>query len=511
MNTSINYVIACWSGDRRGKTPNFEKDNLYYIRNHIDSLKELKHNLTQITVVIPFNPYQSVEYSRYIDNLPKKIQHADVVVIYKENYGQSYGSYSRTYEKYRKQFDYYIFIEDDYVFVQNNFDQILVSLHGEKSKCGYLCSLVLNTHGRHAALSNGIASSDTLEIIFDKYGKLPHSHLGGKEEGYDTGPQLDFSFSFFAVNTQIYDTTHVYRAPYNHMGKLFIHAEQNKQDLIVPIQFRERLASLLPDIPDIPKKSADLYIDESKILILLLYYNRPNMVKTALKSIKDLNYTSWELAFIDDGSEKVGKPIVEEVLKDSLDKVKFYRSDDKTQDKLDRGGSLVGEYMNLAIEKSDANICIMLCDDDALEKDYFTNLNKWFKDHPNKMYCYSHVILFDPFSENPDTIDPISKIHVPSLAKWGKPAESDRFKNFWNKTKEINCANQVDAAQVAWRKNCQAGFPSPRTKNLDAIFYSQLYNQHGKAPFSGFFGQYKGIYSDALDTRSKVYQPKDVE
>jgi len=98
-----------------------------------------------------------------------------------------------------------------------------------------------------------------------------------------------------------------------------------------------------------------------------------------------------------------------------------------------------------------------------------------------------------------------TSIYIPSLR-----IESDRLRNFWNKTGKINCTNQVDASQVAWRRCVKAKFPFPLTKNLDALFYNELCQHYGTALFTGFISQYKGIYSDALDTRADIYHPKDL-
>ena len=59
-------------------------------------------------------------------------------------------------------------------------------------------------------------------------------------------------------------------------------------------------------------------MEQLKFLILLFYYNRPEMVKNALQSINESTYTNFTIAFIDDGSEHEGKPIVHEILKPEL-------------------------------------------------------------------------------------------------------------------------------------------------------------------------------------------------
>ena len=48
-----------------------------------------------------------------------------------------------------------------------------------------------------------------------------------------------------------------------------------------------------------------------KILILLLYFERPNLVRNALRSVRqaDRHHQDWELAVIDDGSRAPALPI----------------------------------------------------------------------------------------------------------------------------------------------------------------------------------------------------------
>ena len=117
-----------------------------------------------------------------------------------------------------------------------------------------------------------------------------------------------------------------------------------------------------------------------KFLILLFYYNRPKMVLNALTSINKLSYKNIEIAFIDDGSDHPGEPVAREHLKPSiLKKVKFYNTNDTIKQKIDRGGSEFGKLANEAVKNSDADIVLMLCDDDALFSDYLDYLNRFYK------------------------------------------------------------------------------------------------------------------------------------
>lgn len=220
-----------------------------------------------------------------------------------------------------------------------------------------------------------------------------------------------------------------------------------------------------------------------KVLILLTYYNRPKMVKNALNSIKESTYKNWELAVVDDGSMFEAKPVVEKMFnEEELSKTKFYNTHDTVENKKERG-SIFGSFFNIAMSESDADLVIMLCDDDALYPDYLENSVKYFTDNPEEKYCYSHVIQFNPLVED---------YH-------GK----EKTDIFMNKTWDIDPANNVDASQVCWKRELSVGedavlFPYPQTKNLDASFYGGLFKKIGVCKYSGFISQYKGMHEHQL-------------
>ena len=136
---------------------------------------------------------------------------------------------------------------------------------------------------------------------------------------------------------------------------------------------------------------------ELKFLILLFYYNRPKMVLNALNSINKLSYKKFEVAFIDDGSDNPGEPIVRETLKPSfLKKVTFYNTNDTVKAKIERGGSNFGKLANEAVKNSDADIVLMLCDDDALFSDYLNYLNRFYLFNQRINYAYCKLKYYDP-------------------------------------------------------------------------------------------------------------------
>jgi len=120
------------------------------------------------------------------------------------------------------------------------------------------------------------------------------------------------------------------------------------------------------------------------------------MVSNALTSIKKLNYDNWHLAFIDDNSKLPGEPIVKNYLKNYLNKITFYNTNSISTTER----SYMGYFMNEAIKNLGCDLAIILCDDDALHPDYFTNLEDWFNKNHNYNYCYSNLILYNPLIEN---------------------------------------------------------------------------------------------------------------
>lgn len=246
---------------------------------------------------------------------------------------------------------------------------------------------------------------------------------------------------------------------------------------------------------------------DKKILILLFYYNRPNQVRVTLESIKDHEYTNWELYFIDDGSEDPGEPIVREILSEYMDKITCVNTKDTIETKIARNkeqGAIFGKYAQEAVENSDADYVLMLCDDDALYPAYLKNLNNYYQENPDVVYAYSHIHIYDPVLTSIKNNPPFVDHHL-------------------NKTGSVKPFYNLDASQVSWnRKKCvDAGikFRYPLTVNFDAELFLQMQTSFGECKFTGFIGQYKamdmGGYKDQLSYRMgrrliNVGTPEDV-
>ncbi len=227
-----------------------------------------------------------------------------------------------------------------------------------------------------------------------------------------------------------------------------------------------------------------------KILILMSYYQRPILVRKALASVLKAHelHQNWELAFGDDGSKIPGRPIVEEMLKDHLSKVSFVQSDMTFEDKIQQG-LILGKLANAAIRSTDADLALILCDDDVLVPDYMKNLSEFFVNNPDVLYCHSKLFIYNPLQNsdwNPDS-------------KYNKWADQ-----------QVCPVNNLDASQVAWRLSCckvhgawfaestKAVEGKPWIKDTDKSFFENLYAKCGPSHPTGFFGQCKGIHDHQL-------------
>lgn len=227
-----------------------------------------------------------------------------------------------------------------------------------------------------------------------------------------------------------------------------------------------------------------------KIQILLMYYERPNIVKNALNSIKEMNYEDWELVFLDDGSVVAGEPIVRDILKNSLHKVRFFNTNDILEDKNKRGESHIGLFMNYAIVTSDAEITLILCDDDAITPEYFNNINRFYTENPDKVWAYCHVTGYNPLTQD---------FHKVS-------ATPNEWLNRYTMPVNPSCA--LDSSQISWRTRCTKKegiyLPFPLTCGLDADLFLKMQTKYGPCSFLGSVGQYKAIFSDQMSTRGKI-------
>lgn len=227
-----------------------------------------------------------------------------------------------------------------------------------------------------------------------------------------------------------------------------------------------------------------------KFLVLLFYYERPELLRRALESVKNSAYKNWDLCVIDDGTNKPGLSVIDDCFSHEerlLHRINYIQTFDSEERKYARGGSQFGEYANIAIKISDADVVLMLCDDDLLMPNYMDDLSRFYQENPGVKYSYSHLRFYDPTLGLPGEDNTVDDSYTRYLNSRSHP---------------INPVRRVDSSQVSWRRKNWIDdgieFPSPRTSNLDEVIYGHMYAAWGDCIFNGITAQWKGIHDGQL-------------
>lgn len=227
-----------------------------------------------------------------------------------------------------------------------------------------------------------------------------------------------------------------------------------------------------------------------KFLIILAYYERPKIVLNALESILEMDYDNFEVHFIDDGSRQKGEPIVRERCASIIDKFTFHYIDNTPQQKEKQGGSLHGKYLNIAIQQSDADYVMILCDDDAMNPSFFKEFNDFLnKENDKKPYYYNHVIIYNCLSEN----------YKNAIKR------NDTNHRLNRHTGSISPSCNVDSSQVIYSRkrfiDDGLSYPFPQTINLDANIYAQMLHKWGLCDYTSLISQIKSYNNLNLEYR----------
>lgn len=214
------------------------------------------------------------------------------------------------------------------------------------------------------------------------------------------------------------------------------------------------------------------------------------MVWNALTSVLKSTYDNWFLTLIDDSGNRGFEEVFNSYNFDKS-KSKYLSIGITDEEKQKMGGSIFGNFINEAIVNVDSDVIIILCDDDALTHHYMEKLNEYYINNPNVMWSYCHVSFYNP-NEQPYT-EAILRDSTGRL----------NFLN--NSTTPIKPRNTVDSSQVSFRRRTfienDTWFPFPKTANLDADIFRDLYDKIGDCPFNNIIGQCKASFSDQLGIR----------
>lgn len=179
----ISYIIASYAGSNRTSNGDFSASILQIQLSKLTSLSpESKRVLGEVIVVCP-TELKSRAYPEFYQK--EKWPGVRFIDFPGPNLFQSYDQYIVAMTRHAKH-EYYLLMEDDYCLnVEENpncLQDLLLCYHDKfPNDIGYLCSMVHTNieHGRHAAISNGIISRKTRDILgstmLDEFYKLGYT------------------------------------------------------------------------------------------------------------------------------------------------------------------------------------------------------------------------------------------------------------------------------------------------------------------------------------------------
>jgi hypothetical protein len=234
--------VNLYFGDRRRTIEEYQNDRLCFLKKQIETLSKYYNNLDKIVFSINFSNDQLNYVNQALKLIPKKIQNADVDVFLRENKGLSYGAFSDNFKRLREEYDYFVFNEDDYFLVENNWDEYLIRKYNQLPDSGYLCAIqrdedFWNEEKIHAGHCFGIASTESLNKVWEEYGCLPNSN---DSNDYDLQEKVqhEFGYAFIKIGRRVYDIREEYRVAFAMTGadttEIWRWFWWNEKDLIIP-------------------------------------------------------------------------------------------------------------------------------------------------------------------------------------------------------------------------------------------------------------------------------------
>lgn len=324
MVNKVCYFCCCYLGDRRSAGEIYNNDRLAYIKEHIKTLQEFKHNISKIIFVFNLDVGHMELYQMAKKIIPKKIQNSEVEIIARENYGMSYAAFNEVYEKYRTEFDYYIFNEDDYYFNDHNFDEYLVKKFNSYRNIGYLAAMAVNPAWdyqhklTHAGNSVGLTSSIILEKLYQKFGCLPHpkKQINSDDENYKLNEhegQIAQTHEIFKMGYNIFDIREDYGCIHDMGLKLkkqqpdFEHFVDNyfhwNKPLVIPfsVRFNYKVWHTFVTDPQFQKKRSCLvtsfYFGDRRRTVNEFYDDRLLFVKKQIETLEKYYHNLDKIIF----------------------------------------------------------------------------------------------------------------------------------------------------------------------------------------------------------------------
>jgi len=182
MGKRFCKVLVTYFGNRRIETnsPGASIDVFRLLRKAVDNEKKSDPGLPCDVIIVNNIDYKNKydegnDFLRSLDGSRTKT--GKFIILERENVGISFGGFSYAFEKFRDYYDYFFFCEDDVFILKNGYYRNFVETLQSDPSIGFVALAVISKNPKyvtHASGGCGCSSTEILNLVFEKYGCLPH-------------------------------------------------------------------------------------------------------------------------------------------------------------------------------------------------------------------------------------------------------------------------------------------------------------------------------------------------
>lgn len=182
MEKRFCKVLVTYFGNRRteGSSPGVAIDVLRSLKDVVDNERKLHPGLPVDVIIVNNIDYENQydegnDFLRRLDGNNTKT--GKFIILERENVGISFGGFSYAFEKFREYYDYFFFCEDDVFILKDDYYRNFVETLESDPSIGFVALAVISKNPiyvTHASGGCGCSSTKKLNLVFEKYGWLPH-------------------------------------------------------------------------------------------------------------------------------------------------------------------------------------------------------------------------------------------------------------------------------------------------------------------------------------------------
>lgn len=253
-----------------------------------------------------------------------------------------------------------------------------------------------------------------------------------------------------------------------------------------------------------------------KILYTVITYKRPEMLRNAIRSLynEELVLFGWryrtehqiEIVIVDDceaeaieeyGAQRSGE----------YDGIRIIQPGDTLAQKKNHTASRLGRSLNQAVQDSNADLVMMLCDDDLVYPRASKKIIEFFEQHPDENWGWGSVCLYNALNCDYPNIHSLNNVQLIDgevvSAEGNNIPPGLRDVPFMQRTV---AANRLDISQVVWRRESQikhnirwAEKSHPVRHPIDHMVFHQMDNKFSnQCPNMNCMVQYKGVHAEQI-------------